>query len=206
MNKILTFTIAVSLLVLTIQCGGSEEEQPEVQEQALDSATYDEMSDTSDMLIVEYMTPQELEENYENIVIAEAPDFTIYDLNQNPIKLEDFEGYVLLLNFWSMDAPISKRLFPTFSEIQNEFREDKFTVLGICIDRRPINAIQQAADFNRLTYTVAFPGSNDIYSNYAVTGPGKSVLIDSRGNIVGDFFGDPGVDKLKRVIRLFLNF
>jgi peroxiredoxin len=205
MKKILTFTMAFSLIVLTIHCGGSEKEQTEVQEPAIDSATYAEMSDTSDILIVEYMTPQQLEENYENIVIAEAPDFTVYDLNQNPIKLEDFEGYVLLLNFWSMDSPVSKRLFPTLSEIQNEFREEKFTVLGICIDRRPISAIQQAADFNRLTYPVAFPEGNDIYSNYAVTSPGKSVLIDSRGNIVGDFYDDPGVDRLKRVISLFLN-
>ncbi|HER00659.1 MAG TPA: redoxin domain-containing protein [candidate division Zixibacteria bacterium] len=205
MRKTFVIAMTIGLLVSTIQCGGSEEEQAEAQKPLPDSAGYTEISDTSGMLIVEYMTPEEIEENYESIVIAEAPDFTVYDLNQNAIELDDFEGYVLLLNFWSMESPVSKRLFPTLSEVQNEFRERKFTVLGICVDRRPIKAIQEAADFNRLTYPVAFPGSTDIYGNYAVTGAGKSVLIDSRGNIVGDFYDDPGTERLKRVINLFLN-
>ena len=78
-------------------------------------------------------------------------------------------------------------------------------MIGVCIDRKPIKAIQQAADFNRLTYPVVFPGSLEIYNNYGVTGPGKSVVIDSKGNIVGDFYTDPGVERLKHVIGLFLN-
>ncbi len=204
MKKILLIAAVLCFTALMLNCGGSQEEGADAQTSETDTTGYAEIADTSGMLIVENMTTEELEESYENVVIAEAPDFTVYDLNQNEIKLEDFEGYVLLLNFWSMEAPVSKRTFPTLSEIHNEFREDNFTVLGVCIDRKPIGRIQEAVDFNRLSFPVAF-GSAETYNSYAVTGPGKSVLIDKYGNIVGDFYDDPGAERLKKVIRLFLN-
>lgn len=199
----ITFLLLISLAV--IGCGGSGNgDQAAAESKASATAEENLATDSTGAIIIENLTKEELQDVYDQIIIAKAPPFNVYDLRQNKITLDDFEGYVVLVNFWSMESPVSKRLFPILSDIQNEFRDSNFVVLGICTDRKELDQIEEAADFNKLSYPVVFPGSVQIYSDYNVPAPGKSVIIDRNGNIVGEFFDNPGEEKLRRVIQLFL--
>ncbi len=199
----ITFLLVISLAL--ISCGGSgktdqaasESKSPAVAEETL-------ATDSTGTIIIENLTKEELEEVYDEVVLGPAPAFNVYDLRQNKITLDDFKGYVILLNFWSMDSPVSKRLFPVLTEIQNDFRDSGFVVLGVCTDQKELGAIEEAADFNKLSYPVVYPGNIQMYNDYDVPAPGKSVIIDRKGNIIGEFFDNPGAEKLKRVIQLFL--
>jgi peroxiredoxin len=205
MRTKLAITLLLLLFVAVISCGGSENTDQAASRENTTSVSEDNpVMDSTGAIIIENLTKEELEDVYDQVVIAPAPAFDVYDLRQNKISLSDFEGYVILLNFWSMESPVSKRLFPVLSEIQNEFRDSEFVVLGVCTDRKELGQIEEAADFNRLSYPVVYPGNIQMYTNYDVPAPGKSVIIDRNGNIVGEFFDDPGIDKLKRVIQLFL--
>jgi peroxiredoxin len=205
MKTKLAIAFLLLLFVAVVSCGGSEKTDQAASEEKTSSASeLNPATDSTGAIIIENLTKEELQDVYDQVVIAPAPAFDVYDLRQNKISLSDFEGYVILLNFWSMESPVSKRLFPVLSEIQNEFRDSEFVVLGVCTDRKELDQIEEAADFNKLTYPVVYPGNIQMYTDYDVPAPGKSVIIDRNGNIVGDFFDNPGIDKLRRVIQLFL--
>ena len=90
------------------------------------------------------------------------------------------------------------------SEVNNMFRDSGFTILGVCMDTREIKTIREYADFNKISFPIVYPQSQAIYQTYGVNQPGISFLIDRKGNVVGQFFGDPGREKLIRIINLFL--
>ena len=49
-----------------------------------------------------------------------APDFTVYDANGNPVKLSDFIGKPVVLNFWASWCPPCKSEMPDFQEVYQE--------------------------------------------------------------------------------------
>lgn len=199
----ISFLIVISLALLS--CGGSGKTDQAASENKTPSVAEENLAtDSNGTIIIENLTKEELQAVYDQVILGPAPAFNVYDLRQNKITLDDFKGYVVLVNFWSMESPVSKRLFPVLTEIQNDFRDSGFVVLGVCTDQKELSQIEEAADFNKLSYPVVYPGNIQMYTDYDVPAPGKSVIIDRNGNIVGEFFDNPGIEKLKHVIQLFL--
>ena len=108
------------------------------------------------------------------------------------------------MHFWSMESALSKRLFPLMNETQEFYRDSQFTILGVCMDIGLVEKIREYADYNKLAFPVVYPLNNRLYQRYNGPVPGVSFLIDSKGNIVGQFYGDPGREKLIKIIGLFL--
>lgn len=103
-----------------------------------------------------------------------------------------------------MESLQSRRLFPLLSSVHNKYRDSNFTVLAVVMDQNTRENFQEFADFNRLPYPIVYPLDSKIYTNYGVSGPPMSFLIDRKGNIVGYFIKNPGQKKLEKVIELFL--
>ena len=61
----------------------------------------------------------------ENTVPAvTAPDFTVYDLDGNPVSLSDFFGKPIVLNFWASWCGPCKMELPDFQEVYDEVGSD----------------------------------------------------------------------------------
>jgi len=199
MRKILLLSILITLLALFLNCGGSKNDADKGGDKPDLSA-----ADTSGTSLLDELSKDNIDEMYDQLVLGAAQDFTLYDLNGTKYTLADFKDYVFILHFWSMETALSKRLFPLLSEVQNMYSDSGFAVLGVLMDNKQITAIRDYADFNKISFTIVYPQSQAIYQNYGVTAPGMSFLIDRKGNVVGQFFGDPGREKLIRIINLFL--
>ena len=55
---------------------------------------------------------------------ALAPDFTVYDLNGNPVKLSDYRGKPVVLNFWSSRCGPCQMEMPDFQEAYEDLGEE----------------------------------------------------------------------------------
>ena len=64
-----------------------------------------------------------------------ASTFTLKDMNGADVKLADFKGRPLLINFWATWCGPCKHEIPMFVELVEKYQEQKFTVLGH-LDRR----------------------------------------------------------------------
>jgi thiol-disulfide isomerase/thioredoxin len=64
-----------------------------------------------------------------------APDFTAYDHNGKPVKLSDYRGKVVLLNFWASWCGVCETEKPHLREMAAELGSKDFVVIALASDR-----------------------------------------------------------------------
>lgn len=130
-----------------------------------------------------------------------APEFALPSLRGGEIRLADFRGKVVLLNFFaSWCAPCAVEA-PDLRATSEKYRGRNVVFVGVAI----LDEFGEARAFlerHRLTYPAAFDQGNKIMEKYQVTGLPTSIFIDPSGMIVsrfvGPFVGPEGVTELER--------
>jgi thiol-disulfide isomerase/thioredoxin len=96
--------------------------------------------------------PDEVHEAEGPAVMAPL-DFTLKDMHGKDVRLADFKGRPLIVNFWATWCAPCKVEIPIFVELVDKYRTEQLTVLGISIDDTPEDLRAFAADF-KINYPV----------------------------------------------------
>src|SRR6187455_1327902 len=73
---------------------------------------------------------------YEPLVVGrEAPDFQLPDLNDKPLRLSDYRGKVVFLNFWATWCKPCREEMPSMEILNKNFEKDGLVILAVSIDR-----------------------------------------------------------------------
>ncbi len=83
-----------------------------------------------------------------------APDFSLQDLNGQPLELANYRGKVVLLDFWATWCTPCRGEDPSFVEFQNKYREQGLQVIGISMDDGPKPVREFYQEF-KMNYPVA---------------------------------------------------
>lgn len=118
---------------------------------------------------------------------AAAPDFTAKNLDGKDVKLSDFRGKVVLVNFWAVWCGPCNEEVPELVDLYNTYRSKGFVILGIS-DASDLNDIKSFVTEKRMGYPIVIdPG--EISEEFNVTGFPSSFLLDRNGNIVKEYPG-----------------
>ena len=82
------------------------------------------------------------------------PDFELQDLTGNSVRLSDYEGKVVLINFWATWCGPCRAEIPELVEIQKEYGGSDFTVIGISLDQGGIDLVQRFVNAHNLNYPI----------------------------------------------------
>ena len=63
-----------------------------------------------------------------------APDFVTMDINHKPVKLSDFRGKVLVLDFWATWCGPCQASMPHTQEVSEKYKDQGVVVLGVCTE------------------------------------------------------------------------
>ena len=78
----------------------------------------------------------------DTLVGKRRPDFTLKDVDDNPHSISEWDGKVIIVNFWATWCPPCRREIPAFIELQEQYEARGFTIVGVALDDK-----QAAIDF-----------------------------------------------------------
>jgi peroxiredoxin len=134
-----------------------------------------------------------------------APDFELPTLDGRRVKLSDFRGQAVLLNFWATWCPPCKIEMPWFVDIQKEYGKDGLVVLGVAMDDTESAKIAAFASEMGVNYQVLL-GTDQVSDDYGdVRSLPTTFYIDRNGNIVSKAVGLLGRQEIENDVKKALS-
>jgi peroxiredoxin len=120
---------------------------------------------------------------------TEAPDFTLQDLNGQPVRLRELRGKVVLLNFWATWCAPCLHEMPSMERLFQTFQHTAFVLLAISMDRQGAEVARPFVDNLRLTFPVLLDPASEVARQYGVRGLPTTYLIGADGRLLGAVVG-----------------
>jgi len=141
-----------------------------------------------------------------DIVGKKRPAFELKDLQDKLRNIDEWNGKVLLVNFWATWCPPCKREMPAFIELYEQYNEQGFEIIGIALDDK--ESVQNFVDTLGVDYTIMaaeYKGLelSRIYGNHIGALP-FSVFVDRDGIIKFSHAGELSKKQVEDIIRPLL--
>ncbi|HDL65102.1 MAG TPA: TlpA family protein disulfide reductase [Proteobacteria bacterium] len=118
-----------------------------------------------------------------------APDFNLKKLEGGTIKLSDYRGKVIILDFWATWCPPCRKEIPDFVELQKEYGDKGLIILGISLDQNPKQALPAFIKKYKVNYPILLTDGKVDKSYGGVTGIPTTFIIDRKGEIYKHYVG-----------------
>jgi thiol-disulfide isomerase/thioredoxin len=129
-------------------------------------------------------------------------DFELLNLNGERIKLSDYHGKVVLLNFWATWCPPCRTEIPSLQRLYEEFEDEDFIILAVNLQEDK-NWILSFMEGNKMSFPVLLDTNNKAWSLYGTSGIPTTYIIDKQGKMISRIIG--GIDWYSAEILNIIN-
>jgi peroxiredoxin len=118
-----------------------------------------------------------------------APDFTLKDSNGAQVKLSEYRGKVVLLNFWATWCGPCKIEIPWFMDFEQKYKDQGFAVLGVSMDEDGWEAVKPYIASKKINYRVMV-GDDTVGNLYGgIESLPSTFVIDRDGKVASVHIG-----------------
>lgn len=232
-RKLAVMSLVLLMILTTVACGQGEEMPKGTDEQERSA----EIGDIDDRDGKQAQGQEERERNGESpensgklvpnptvevvegmdyfAVDVAAKDFELEDLKGNKVKLSDYEGQIVFLNFWATWCPPCREEMPDMEEIHREYGNRGVAILAVnstsmqlrggSDSKKARKQVEEFIEQNGYTFPVLLDSDDKVLIKYndivPITGIPITFMIDKEGQIR---YARPGAFTSKEQIEAFI--
>jgi peroxiredoxin len=133
-----------------------------------------------------------------------APDFTLQSLEGKTVRLSDYRGKPVVLNFWATWCEPCKVEMPWFVDLQRQYGPAGVRFLGVAMDDASTKEIAAFAESMKVNYPILI-GKDSVGDDYGgVQFLPETFYIDRTGKVVDKAFGLKGRGEIEDNIKKIL--
>jgi len=151
-------------------------------------------------------TAESTDDSTDENVPFTAPDFTVYDREGNTVRLSDFLGKPVVLNFWASWCGPCKMEMPDFQEIYEEYKDDIHFVMVNLTDgtQETMKTATTFLDNSGYTFPVYYDKDTDAALTYQVYGIPVTYFINAEGHLIAQGSSVLDAETIKKGIKIIL--
>ncbi len=111
-----------------------------------------------------------------------APDFALKSSTGENLRLSEYRGDVVMINFWATWCGPCRQEMPILDELYNRYQRVGFNLLGVNIDDDSRKAMQMIEELG-VDFPVLFDSKKEVSKLYNVEAMPVTVLVDRDGEV-----------------------
>jgi len=129
-----------------------------------------------------------------------AADFALQSIDGKTVKLSDYRGQTVIVNFWASWCPPCRKELPDFAAFHRENKDKGVAVIGIAVDEN-VPAIKKLVAESGVGYPVVL-GDRKVQADYGgIRAVPTTIVIDKAGTIVKKHLGMMGKTDLEAAVK-----
>ena len=111
-----------------------------------------------------------------------APDFALKSSTGDNLRLSEYRGDVVMINFWATWCGPCRQEMPLLEELYGRYQRVGFNLLGVNIDDDSGRAMRMAEELG-VSFPVLFDARKEVSKLYEVEAMPVTVLVDREGTV-----------------------
>ncbi len=133
-----------------------------------------------------------------------APDFALKDADGKTVRLSDYKGKVVLLDFWATYCGPCKIEIPWFMDFERRHKNQGFSVLGVSMDDDGWDAVRPFVNDLAINYRVMVGNDSTAEKYGGIEALPTTFLIDRDGMIASVHVGLTSKSEIENDIEQLL--
>ena len=133
-----------------------------------------------------------------------APEFALQDSSGKNVRLNDYRGKVVLLDFWATWCHGCKLEIPWFAEFSHKYAGQGLTVVGVSLDSEGWKAITPFIKTAHVPYQIIL-GNDAVSKAYGIENMPDTFLIDRQGRVAAVYNGMVDKQNVEDNLRTMLS-
>ncbi|VAX12420.1 Thiol:disulfide oxidoreductase related to ResA [hydrothermal vent metagenome] len=136
-----------------------------------------------------------------------APNFTLPDLKLGTVRLSDYRGKLVLLNFWASFCAPCRREMPSLENLWQAYADKGLVVLALSADRDNLKQVENFVSEGGYSFPILLDTAGEVRRNYEIRALPTSYLIGRDGKFIGRLIGERSWDSRqgKKMMELLLS-
>jgi len=133
-----------------------------------------------------------------------APAWQLAALGGERVKSSDFDGKVVILNFWATWCVPCREEIPGLVELHQQYGDDGVIIVGASVDRGGVDLVKRFVERFKINYPIVIADEKVLRDFGNVEAVPTTFLIDRNGRVAGKHVGFAEKETLEREIKSLL--
>lgn len=112
-----------------------------------------------------------------------APEFNLKDMTGKNVKLSDYRGKIVILNFWAVWCKYCKQEMPDLNELNKTLEKENDVVILAVDSQESQKTVKDYLDSNKISLHVLLDSDGSITQTYGVTGFPTTFVLNRDGSL-----------------------